>query len=522
MKPKIQLLSIFFILCLAAAAALPRQAQSGQQWTQTLLPVWQSGAAAEDPKAKGLLWVQNEPQKMIFLQFDLSELPSGLHLDDFKACTLRLVAQNVVYEPAGNPNTGGQFVIVKGRLANDDFTEPARPETIISLSTLSRSNNVALKATEAFRAAVYNEYAGDKKISLQLFSDSHKASSLFYSSDNSGEPANPSNLPRLVVEYMPPSPELRDTLSWSQLQQNPEHTGRTSWKPFQNPTGFSLAKINMPQINGSTGTIADYPLIYRGNIYLVYKVLDRNFLLAIDYQGRELWRRDIGMGTMQRSPVVSRNGILYAVTEKKITGYDLSAHGQTVDVFPTTDDLPGKPSAYTDLTAGNDGSLFLPLQENAVNCIYGFTAQLKPFFKSNYLGTIQQRISTVSVSTEGRAVFAETAEGAVVIDVINPSREQKIQLGYGHLEPWDYYHVPIAGSTGGVMIFSDFTDSADRGNVWGYTVAQRVWDSPGKLSFQPVLGSNALVYFIQGGGLQAHRYDEIGFVGILAYKSINF
>lgn len=508
MKSKIQSLLILLILCLLAAS--PRQAQCGQQWTQTLLPVKELGAVDNGPNVKGLLWIQNDPQKEIFLQFDLSGLPAGLGQEDFKNCTLRLVAQNVVYEPADNPNTGGQFVIIKGRLVNDNFTEQPGTEAIISLSTLSRTNNVALKASGALRAAVYHEYAGDKKISLKLFSDSHKASTLLYSSINSGAPANPSNLPRMVIEYSPPPPKMLDTLNWSQHQQNPEHTGRTAWKPFKNPTRFSPAKINMPQINGGAGTIADYPLIYRGNIYLVYKVLDRNFLLALDYQGRELWRKDIGTGTVQRSPVISPGGILYAVTEKKITGYNLNAYGQMVAQYPAAGDLPGKLAAYTDLTAGNDGSLFLALQENGVSYIYGFTPQLKPFVKTDPLGTSQEKISTVSVSPEGRTVFAQTAGGAVVVDMINPSREQKIHLGYGNQKPWEYYHVPIAGSTGEVMIFSDFTDSAKRGNVWSYTVAQRVWNSPGKLVFQPVLGFNGVVYFIQGGGLQAHRYDEIG------------
>ena len=512
MKLKVHFLLIFLILLPAVGFPLP--AQSGQHLTMTLLPVRESGTVEGDPNAKGLLWIQNDPQKEIFLQFDLNGLDPGLRESDFLQCTLRLVAQNVVYEPADNPNTGGQLVIVKGRLVNDNNTDEADTGPIISLSTLTAKNNVALKATEAFRKAVHQEYAGDKKISLRLFSDSHKASTLLYSSANSGAPANPSNLPRLVIEYTPPPPELPDTLSWSQHQQNPEHTGRTAWKPFQNPTGFSLAKIDMPKINGGAGTIADYPLIYRGNMYLVYKVLDRNFLLALDYQGHELWRKDIGAGTVQRSPVISRNGFIYAVTEKKITGYDLNRSGQPVALYPASGEISGKLAAFTDLTAGNDGSLFLALQEDVANYIYGFTPQLRPFVKSDPLGTAQKKISTVSVSPDGGAVFAQTPAGAVVIEMVNPSREQKIQLQHDDQKAWDNYHVPVAGPAGGVMIFSDFTGSANLGNVWGYTAVQRIWNSSGTLIPQPVLGSNNLVYYIQGGGLQAHQYNQIGSVEV--------
>jgi hypothetical protein len=510
MKLKLQFLPILLILSLAVAS--PLQAKGVQQWTQTLLPAGESGAVEGDPNAKGLLWIQTEPQKAIFLQFDLSGLPPGLGKDNFKKCSLRLVAQNVVYEPADNPNTGGRFVIVNGRLVNDNFTDQAGTESIISLSTLSRTNNVGLKATEAIRTAVYNEYSGDKKISLRLFSDSHKASTLFYSSANSGTPANPSNLPRLVIEYTPQPPKLRDALSWPQLQQNPEHTGRNYWIPFQDPADFSLTKINMPQFSGGAGTVANYPLIYRGNIYLVYKVLDRNFLLALDFKGIEIWRKDIGAGTVQRPPVISRNGFFYAVTEKKITGYDLNAAGQTVAVYPASGDISGKLAAYTDLTAGNDGSLFLALQEDAVNYIYGFTPQLTPFVRSDPLGTSQEKISTVSVSPDGGAVFAQTSAGAVVIDMINPSQQRTIQLQHDTAKAWDYYQVPVAGPAGGIMIFADFTGSANSGNVWGYTTARRIWNFAGTLVAQPVLGSNDLVYFIQGGGLQAHKYDQIGSV----------
>jgi len=512
MKLKIRILLTIIILPLAVG--FPLQVQSAQLLTKTLLPAREEPAVAGDPITKGLLWIQSDPEKDIFLQFDLSGLAPRLMESDLQKCTLRLVAQTVVYQPADNPNTGGQFVSIKGQLVNDNFTGDENTATIISLSTLSGNNNVALKATEAFRKAVYKEYSGDKKISLRLFSDSHKASTLLYSSKNPEALANPSYLPRLVIEYTPHPPEMIDTMSWPQHQQNPEHTGKSPWTPFQNPTGFSLAKIDMLKVSGSAGTIADYPLIYRGDIYLVYKILDRNWLFALDFKGAELWRSDIGTGTIQRSPVISRNGLFYAVTEKKISCYNLNSFGQPVAIDPQSGNISGKLAAFTDLTSGNDGSLFLALQENDVNYIYGLTPELKPFVKSSPFGTAPKKISTVTVSPDGREVFAQYPQGAVRIDITNPSREQSIKLQHDDQKPWEYYHVPVAGPAGGVMIFSDFTDTANKGNIWGYTANNRIWNSPGTLTPQPVLGSNDLVYFIQGGGLQAHKYDQIGSVEI--------
>ena len=61
--------------------------------------------------------------------------------------------------------------------------------SLISLSQIydhdSDYNKIAKKATEALRRAVFQEYSGDKKISLRLFSETDKAGSLFYPSQNS-------------------------------------------------------------------------------------------------------------------------------------------------------------------------------------------------------------------------------------------------------------------------------------------------------------------------------------------------
>ena len=494
-------------------------AESGSRYlTTTLLPVEEKvlGENSQSTSApESYLWVQQKPAKRIYLRFDLKGLPQVI--DEFKRCSLRVVAEDYQYRPADNrENTGGDTINLTGRLPPQ--TPEAGPEnnSIVSFDPIGRApgKTVAIGASQGLCREIRDSFSHsdeDRYFSVILETTTDRAGGLFFSSLNYGE--NPSNLPRLVVEYTLGPSSLLESSSWPQHQQNPEHTGRNSWIPYRNPTGFSLAKIDIPKVNGDGGSIADYPLIFRGNIYLVWTDSDRNWLLALDYRGNELWTPvDIGAGQLQRSPAISRNGIMYVVTEKKITGYDLKQNGKRIAVYPESVDLSGKLAAYTDLTVGNDGSIFLAMRENELNYIYGFTAALKPFAKSDQLGTGADRISTVTVAADGREVFAQTPGGAVVIDISNPSNLKFIDLQREGQLSSTYFHVPQAGPAEGVMIFADYLDNANQGNIGGYTRTRRIWNSVGAFVYQPVLGFNQMVYFIQDGGLQAHKYKLSGSV----------
>jgi hypothetical protein len=513
------------ILIIAVSVGSALAGQSDRHFTVTLLPVMENYVTEEQgpQKAKNLLWIQKTPQRNINLRFDLSVLPSGLTADDFRRCTLRLVVQNVIFQPDDNrENTGGPRIRIKGRLAgnDDNFSTTEDAQFIVALSVLSEKKKPVTLNQETspeFRDAVHTAYAGEEqKISLKLLTDLPRAGSLFFSSRKYGE--TPSNIPRLVIEYTVGPPVLRETLSWAQHQQNPEHTGRNPWIPFKNPNGF-FPPTKIPT-DGLDGSIADYPLIYRGNIYLVNKIEKINYLVALDFKGKEIWREEIGEGTVQRSPVIGRNGIFYAVTADKISAYDLNGSGKIIASYPKADKLAAKLSDYTDLTIGNDGSLFLALKENDVNYIYGFTWNLKPFLKSKPYGRGRGKISTVTVNPDGKKIFAQTPQGAVIIDITNPLLEQQIELRHKDKKALEYHHTPIAGPEGGIMIFSDFTSSANQGNVWGCNVTGRIWSTSDTLVSQPVLGSPQpdphtkklieLVNFIQGGALQRHKYDQLG------------
>lgn len=463
------------------------KAQTQRQLTTTLLPM--ESPQTEGPN--GLLWVQENPVKQATVKFDLNALPPGLQLSDFVRCTLRLVAKEVQFQN-GQPNTGGQPVIVKVRITGSPATS-----SIASLSPVSTKadKQVARQASDDLRREVFQAYSSaNKVISLTLFTGSHKASTVFYSFD----PAY-SNVPRLVIEYTLPPPSLLDTLGWGQRQQNPEHTGRSRWLPFYRPTGFEIVKIPPPQDAKGKLNIADYPLIYQGRIYLIY-MADRNYLTCLDFTGKNvLWQKDIGTGAVERSPVISPQGVLYADIADRICAYDLNRAGER---FASPYTLAGKLSNFTDLTVGNDGSIFLGLSESNVNFIYGFTPRLVPFLKSS---PFEKTISTIAVSPEGNRIFAQMSKGAVVIDITNPSDQETLPLA----EAWEYYHVPLAGPSGGVMIFSDFTGTSNQGTVWGYASSE-IWKFAGKLTPQPVMGSNGFVYFLEDGKLLRHKYDQVG------------
>lgn len=471
------------IIGLCVAAGLHAQTATPSA-TTTLLPEESGDAVSPD----GFL-LQENPGKEGTLQFDLSGLPPGLQDSDFIRCTLRLVAREVVAN-AGQKYTGAKQVIVKGRLPG------AGTPSIVSLSVVQSDQPIALQSNEALRKAVYDRYiAKDKIFSIVLFTETHKASSIFHSRKSVADEF--SSIPRLVIEYKLPLPSLLQTLSWPQPQHDPEHTGRTLWAPFVLPSGFTIEQVNLPAISGGAGTVVDYPLVYQGNIYIIYKN-SMNHLVCLDFSGKnKLWEADMGTGTVQRSPVISPNGFLYAVTEDKIAAYDLNRAGQAVASYP----LPGKLTAYTDLTAGNDGSIFLALDEKGVNHMLGFTPKLAPFIRSS---PFDKRISTITASAGGEKIFAETPKGAAVIDIANPLLRPPLPL-----QGWEYYHVPVAGTPGGVMLFSDFTSTADKGNIWSYA-ATELWNASGTLTPQPVLGANGLLYFIQEGKLQGRKYDGRG------------
>jgi hypothetical protein len=499
--------------CWLLAACFLSTAWGEQVVTMTLLPAkYESKPISGDLKSP--LWIRNSPKNDSFLQFDLSRLPEGLEREDFLRCTLRLVAAQVSYNPNDGKNAGAKVVLVKGQPVNNDFSGDAAKASIVALDTLSDTNNIAInrKASDKFIDAVFAQYKSrDRKMSLRLFSDSHKASALFYAAGDRASTASDS--PRLVIAYRPKPQSLMQTLAWQQAQHDPEHTGRSPWRPSRTPTGFSLKPV---KVNGN-GSIAGYPLLYQGNLYLVYKELDKNYLVALNYKGAELWRAPICTdggncnGTVQRSPVISPGGIFYVLWEGRIAGYDLNQAGKQIGHYAL--EAQTKAADFTDLTLANDGSLFLAVRKEDLNYIYGFTPDLQPLLSAGPFGKGNERNSTVTVSADGRNIFAQTPGGAVVFDIHDPLKPQQAALLSDVSVSEAYYHMPVAGADQGTMMFANYSGTDMKGNLWSVSSGlDTIWDSPGSASLptQPVLGAEDKVYFIQDGVLKSHPYNRKG------------
>ncbi|NTW06427.1 MAG: hypothetical protein HGA29_01140 [Syntrophaceae bacterium] len=534
-KKLVFLISILFVLFAGYSA----RAQGGQQLTTTLLPV-DGNSLADTESGDNYLLLKTETETIkghsVLLQFDLKSLPEGLERTDFSGCTLSMAAKDGT----------GQTCIIKLEIAGNNLAKPENktPE-FISDFELSANKNLVFFNDDQLANAVFSKYSTEKIITFRLYTNSGNVNRKFhYFNKDTGASVNPSYNPRLIIEFKPKPQGFYESMGWLQHQHNPEHTGRQPWVPFRNPANFCLNTISLPQIDGINGGIADYPLIYRGNLYLVGKFNNENYLFSLDFKGNILWPPcAVGAGKIQRSPAISSDGIIYIVTENQtanhIAAYDLkqsekSCQPQTehLSTYPLKHKLDGKLSAYTDLTIGNDGSIFLALDESDDNYIYGFTPNLQPFLKAGPFGKGEDKISTITVSRDGRKIFAQVPTGAVVIDITNPLEQQKIDINKKlvnspeALRSFEYYHVPVAGPGGNVMIFSDFPPNEHKSNVWGYTApGDYIWNSASDktLVSQPVCGFNEYIYYIQEGQLQQHKYKNIGQGKILTKgKVLNF
>lgn len=523
-KKLVFLISILFILFAGYSA----RAQEGRQLTTTLLPA-AGNSLADDGSGYNYLLLTTETETIkghsVLLQFDLKSLPAGLQRADFLGCNLSMTAKD----------EAGQTCIIKLELTGNDLTKPENKNSeFVSDFELSTNKNLVFFNDNQLADAVFGKYSTEKIITFRLYTNSGNVNRKFHyfnKDKDTGASVNPSYNPRLIIEFQPKPEGLLASMEWRQHQHNPEHTGRQPWAPFRNPVNFCLKTIPLPQIDGINGSITDYPLIYRGNLYFVGKFNKENYLFCMNFKGNVLWPPcPVGEGTLQRSPVISSNGIIYLVMENQtanyIAAYDLqqlekSRQTQTkqLSMYPLKYKLDGKLSAYTDLTIGNDGSVFFALEERSGNYIYGFTPHLQPFLKAGPLRKGNDKISTITVNRDGKKIFAQVSAGAVVIDIANPAKQQTIDINKKLVNstetrrPFEYYHVPVAAPGGNVMIFSDFPPHEHKSNVWGYTSAgDYIWNSASDntLISQPVCGFNDYIYYIQEGQLQQHKYKNIG------------
>jgi hypothetical protein len=503
------------LLTLSLAAAGAQEAERALV-TATLLPAGENQAGTFELRA--------DPRKEQTLEFDLGSVARGATLDTAR---LRLVSSNPAYNP--DRDAGGVRVTINGRLATIKGGGP----NILTLSPLLASstgttvNAVAISKAygggEFLGKEVAEVLTGDQRLAITLSTNSTQARSLIYSSRAEFERA--SDKPRLTLRYATPPQPLLDSMSWAQYQHDPEHTGRSGWRPFLSPAGFDLKVVQIQgDSKGNAAKIAFHPLVWRGDVVLINKPLDRNYLVTLDFSGRvrrpfeeQGPGKDIGPGTLQVPPVIGPTGILYVVTEDAVKSFDLNSGGAPLSTFALT----AKPLAGSQATVGRDGSLFLLVKETGDQSghVYGFTAGLVPFLREGPLALGDSSISAVSMRPDGGSLFIQTPKGALEIDMSNPSSQTETPLVSRAAAGSDRYWAPVAGQ--GVTVFVEYNDNQRQGNLWWYRHSSEAPPSvqryPGTgmtatKTTQPVLAADGRVYFIENGILHAAdpRKDPAG------------
>ncbi|OQW75605.1 MAG: hypothetical protein BVN35_08115 [Proteobacteria bacterium ST_bin11] len=443
----------------------------------------------------------NKQRKAIHLNFNLNKLPKNITA--FNACSLRIVAKKS--EPSRE-----SIMSVTGSVSPD-------PKPVISLSDLNFKEKNTYFNLVGFGSdmdlctkieEIYKTQVSSKSLELILETDSDNTGALFYSTKSNDD--NPSNIPRLVIEFSQDPDLPLQTASWSQHQHNPEHTGRTPWKPFAAPDAFQMKAISIP-----IGKIVDYPLIFQNKLYLISKDVETNYLLCLDFLGKEYWRKNIGSGVVQSSPAISNQGIIYVVTENKIAAYNLLTSGEPIAQYTLPKELNEKLSAYTDITIGNDGSIFLALIQNNRNIIQGFANDLKPFLKIIPASELNEKISSITVSANGDKLYAQTANQALVVNIANPGAQYESEARSNSFSEQIAINVPIAGPANNMMIVSDTHRSAQSARIRALAddndnALKNIWNQSGGPMPQAVLGSQGDIYYLTNGNLYRHKYNEVG------------
>jgi hypothetical protein len=485
----------------AQKAAL--KAADTPQVTTTLLPTKEAG------KRDGALWVQTQPAQQVYLQFDLSSLPSGLTRGDFHSCSLRLMALPIAAAAPGSaPNTSAEPVMINGKLAADDFSGATGPN-IVALSALvpnpkqgTPANDVAITKPErpsdprapvgaSLCASLFKRYSeGSNKLSLQLYTHSKNGSRLLYANETG---VAPSDKPRLVITYGAEPDRLLASSGWTQHQHDAEHSGRHAWKTAT--PGLKYQSRSLP----TQGAIAHHPLIFGELLYFIRRGKDQqNELVAMDATGVERWSQAIGKETVERAPAIGPLGILYVVTRSAVTGYDLRQNGKSTASYKLQSVAL---SPYTDLTVGRDGSVFLALEEGTLNYGYGLSWDLVPFLKTRPY----TRISTLSLGADGRTLNFQTDGEGVAIALANPSAQQRVKLP----DQQEHLYPPVTGARDGDVVYGSYAPKeADKGSARAYAYEQELWNSERTSVSIPVVRSDGRVSYLQDKSLHVRSWAK--------------
>ena len=517
--------------------------------TATLLPTREALVSpAQDqtafphtpPSAADPTWLYVAPGKEeALLEFDLSAIPADAKI---RRCSLRLVAETANWSAdrsKWNPVTNQllKASLVKPNAWKDGVPDwsathpPLDDRSIVALSMLQGDSKpprlVALNAIDTdLRTTVADivKGSGTKRLQLRVFSETRDSSSRLFSSQ--GDCYN--KRPRLVVQYQA-QPSLANEVAWRQYQFGPEHTGLCPVFQYPPPDGYVPGYII---VRPSALEIRTDPVVYDDQIILVVFDEKENWLYALNYAGTLVWQtslqHNLTVPKDQHQPAVSLDGILYQSWYKiragldHIAGYDLKQ--RAAKAFErSADSLAGKPTFITELTVGNDGSLFFA----AGQWIYGLTRTLDPFLQIQ----VSELPKGVTVSQDGRWLYASTSKGLIVVDLINPPivpvspfengkdinnptqplfvSKETLSVALPDSKPTSTAVNPpklATSSIAGVNVLKLKLSDEDE-NVVGVDTFWRAESATTMTNSPPVLGIASTLYFIQSGKLSGRGTD---------------
>lgn len=285
--------------------------------------------------------------------------------------------------------------------------------------------------------------------------------------------------------------DLLDSLGWTQVQHDAQHTGRSDWTPWRLAQGFALHRIEVD--DRCSCDVVGWPLLWRGKLYVVCVSAAARmtaFVIARDHRGRLMWKTPTTIDDAVRRghSAVGPTGWLYVPTAQGIEALDLHR-----EAAPVASSGPiGSVSRGAELTVGQDGRLFVPLAEASTHHIRILSPDLVTASRTPAYAGESQTLSTIAVSADGARLFALAPRGALVMDATRDADPQLRPLSPpgGKREVDGLYHVPIALPQGQALAFAGATGArvwqladaaAPRAVSSTSSIAQPVLDTAGRL-----------------------------------------
>jgi hypothetical protein len=393
------LIRIVFILI--AMSAYASQAWAIRQATTVLFPSNEIG----NEKLKIAANDANKPTSIAKLSFNLSKLPAGISI---KQVTLRLVSEPT--KASANEQIVKIFLDTgEGQSLGYWFADPAS-----KIREFPVTSDALLNVAQTY-------YQQKSPLNLQLRSTSRLSDWQYYSRRSFDH--NPSNKPRLIIEYEREIPAIQSTekTPWRYYYGAPEQKGQGVALKMEKL--FDGAEVlSNPVFAGLSTSVFAKPAGRPIHLY------------SLSLNGRERWSTAIKQAPGGHA-VVNQYEVLESIGEGGIVLYDLKQQGKELGTVKVAG-LKGAPPP----TIGADDSLYFAKTGH----VYGLNPQFNELWRYPLKKPTSATFSRLSLSSEyqRRAYFLSR------IDVVNTLVALDSMVGQPEFaidvdDKFTEFHVPI-------------------------------------------------------------------------------